>query len=157
MERPKVPATVLLKATEQDVLYTAWGSIVHNQNQDPSFRIATAPRSDPQILAAAAETRGIDDIFWTTDLDLFNPGDSAAAIEISVSPTSGFQSPSTRMPITVPTRSTRTLLVCTNCGGEMHIVSVILEHRVIRRILCHLVGNGVEAGRGPHQGFTAAV
>ncbi len=102
-------STVLLRATEPDALYTAWGSIVHNRNKDPSFRIATAPRSGPQILAAAAETRGIDDISWTTDLDLFNPGDSAAAVEISVLPTSGFQSPSTRTTIAVPARSTRTL------------------------------------------------
>ncbi len=29
-------------------------------------------------------------------------------------------------------------LVCTSCGGEMRIVSVILEHKVINRILGHL-------------------
>ena len=39
-------------------------------------------------------------------------------------------------------------LVCTNCGGEMRIVSVILEHRVITRILGHLVNEGIEPGRG---------
>ncbi len=34
-------------------------------------------------------------------------------------------------------------LVCTNCGGEMRIVSVILEHRVITRILGHLARKGI--------------
>ena len=41
------------------------------------------------------------------------------------------------------------LLVCTNCGGEMRIVSVILEHWVIRRILGHLANRGIEPGRRP--------
>ena len=40
-------------------------------------------------------------------------------------------------------------LVCTNCGGEMRIVSVILEHRVITRILGHLARKGIKPGRGP--------
>lgn len=40
-------------------------------------------------------------------------------------------------------------LVCTSCGGEMRIVSVILEHRVITRILGHLANRGIEPGRGP--------
>ena len=40
-------------------------------------------------------------------------------------------------------------LVCSNCGGEMRIVSVILEHRIITRILGHLARKGIEAGRGP--------
>lgn len=40
-------------------------------------------------------------------------------------------------------------LVCTNCGGEMQIVSVILEHRVIAKILGHLARKGIEPGRGP--------
>jgi hypothetical protein len=40
-------------------------------------------------------------------------------------------------------------LVCSNCGGEMRIVSVILEHRVITRILGHLANRGIEPGRGP--------
>jgi len=43
-------------------------------------------------------------------------------------------------------------LVCTNCGGEMRIVSVILEHRVITRILGHLANRGIEPGRGPPLG-----
>ncbi len=40
-------------------------------------------------------------------------------------------------------------LVCTSCGGEMRIVSVILEHRVITRILGHLARKGIKPGRGP--------
>ena len=40
-------------------------------------------------------------------------------------------------------------LVCRNCGGEMRIVSVILEHRVITRILGHLARKGIKPGRGP--------
>jgi hypothetical protein len=40
-------------------------------------------------------------------------------------------------------------LVCSNCGGEMRIVSVILEHRVITRILAYLARKGIEPGRGP--------
>ncbi len=40
-------------------------------------------------------------------------------------------------------------LVCRSCGGEMRIVSVILEHRVITRILGHLAQKGIEPGRGP--------
>ncbi len=40
-------------------------------------------------------------------------------------------------------------LVCTNCGGEMRIVSVIGEHQVITRILRHLARKGIEPGRGP--------
>jgi len=38
---------------------------------------------------------------------------------------------------------------CPSCGGEMRIVSVILEHRVITRILGHLARKGIEPGRGP--------
>jgi hypothetical protein len=40
-------------------------------------------------------------------------------------------------------------LVCLNCGGEMRIVSVILEHKVIKKILGHLARKGIEPGRGP--------
>ena len=40
-------------------------------------------------------------------------------------------------------------LVCTSCGGEMRIVSVILEHRVITRILRSLARKGIKPGRGP--------
>jgi hypothetical protein len=40
-------------------------------------------------------------------------------------------------------------LVCSKCGGEMRIVSVILEHKVINRILGHLARKGIEPGRGP--------
>ena len=40
-------------------------------------------------------------------------------------------------------------LVCTKCGGEMRIVSVILEHWVISRILRFLARKGIEPGRGP--------
>lgn len=43
-------------------------------------------------------------------------------------------------------------LVCTSCGGEMRIVSVILEHRVITGILCHLARKGIKPGRGPPEG-----
>jgi len=44
-------------------------------------------------------------------------------------------------------------LVCTSCGGEMRIVSVILEHKVINRILGHLARKGLEPGRGPPEGL----
>ena len=40
-------------------------------------------------------------------------------------------------------------MVCKNCGGQMRIVSVILEHKVITKILSHLAGKGIEPGRGP--------
>ena len=40
-------------------------------------------------------------------------------------------------------------LACVKCGGEMRIVSVILEHKVITKILGHLARKGIEAGRGP--------
>ena len=43
-------------------------------------------------------------------------------------------------------------MVCSNCGGEMRIVSVILEYRVINRILGHLARKGIEPGRGPPEG-----
>ncbi len=43
-------------------------------------------------------------------------------------------------------------MVCANCGGEMRIVSVILEYRVINRILGHLARKGIEPGRGPPEG-----
>ncbi len=43
-------------------------------------------------------------------------------------------------------------LVCTSCGGEMRIVSVILEHKVISRILGHLARKWIEPGRGPPKG-----
>jgi ribosomal protein S27E len=43
-------------------------------------------------------------------------------------------------------------MVCTSCGGEMRIVSVILEHRVITRILGHLARKGVTPGRDPPEG-----
>jgi hypothetical protein len=40
-------------------------------------------------------------------------------------------------------------LVCEKCGGEMQIISVILEHKVIRKILGHLAGKGITPGRDP--------
>jgi len=40
-------------------------------------------------------------------------------------------------------------LVCTSCGCEMRIVSVILEHRVITRIFRSLARKGIKPGRGP--------
>jgi hypothetical protein len=40
-------------------------------------------------------------------------------------------------------------LVCVKCGGEMRIVSVILEHKVITKILGHLARKGIQPGRGP--------
>ena len=43
-------------------------------------------------------------------------------------------------------------LECTKCGGEMQIISVILEHKVIRKILGHLAGKGIMPGRDPPEG-----
>jgi len=43
-------------------------------------------------------------------------------------------------------------LVCAKCGGEMRIVSVILEHKVITTILGHLAGKGITPGRDPPGG-----
>ena len=43
-------------------------------------------------------------------------------------------------------------LVCEKCGGEMQIISVILEHKVIRKILGHLAGRGITPGRDPPVG-----
>ena len=43
-------------------------------------------------------------------------------------------------------------LECTKCGGEMQIISVILEHKVIRKILGHLAGRGITPGRDPPVG-----
>ena len=40
-------------------------------------------------------------------------------------------------------------LVCNNCGGSMRIISVILEHKVITKILGHLARKGIKPGRGP--------
>ena len=40
-------------------------------------------------------------------------------------------------------------LVCANCGGSMRIISVILEHEVITKILGHLARKGIKPGRGP--------
>ena len=40
-------------------------------------------------------------------------------------------------------------MVCKNCGGQMRIVSVILEHKVVTKILGYLARKGIEPGRGP--------
>jgi ribosomal protein S27E len=40
-------------------------------------------------------------------------------------------------------------MVCASCGGRMQIVSVILEHKVITKILGHLARKGIKPGRGP--------
>ncbi len=40
-------------------------------------------------------------------------------------------------------------LKCSNCGGSMRIVSVILEHKVITKILSHLARKGIKPGRAP--------
>ena len=40
-------------------------------------------------------------------------------------------------------------LVCTSCGAEMRIISVILEHQVITKILGHLAQKGIKPGRAP--------
>ena len=43
-------------------------------------------------------------------------------------------------------------LVCSKCGSEMRIVSVIPEHKVVTRILGHLARKGVTPGRDPPEG-----
>ena len=43
-------------------------------------------------------------------------------------------------------------LVCSKCGGEMRIISVILEHKVITKILGHLARKGITPGRDPPKG-----
>jgi len=43
-------------------------------------------------------------------------------------------------------------LVCPKCGGAMQIVSVILEHKVITKILRHLARKGITPGRDPPAG-----
>jgi hypothetical protein len=40
-------------------------------------------------------------------------------------------------------------LDCPKCGGDMKIISVILGHKVIRKILGHLAGKGMTPGRDP--------
>jgi len=40
-------------------------------------------------------------------------------------------------------------LRCPGCGGEMRIISVILEHEVITKILRHLARKGIQPGRAP--------
>ena len=46
----------------------------------------------------------------------------------------------------------RLLIVCRKCGGEMKIISVILEHKVITKVLGHLAGKGITPGRDPPDG-----
>ncbi len=41
------------------------------------------------------------------------------------------------------------VLKCVSCGGEMKIISVILDHKVITKILSHLARKGVKPGRAP--------
>jgi len=43
-------------------------------------------------------------------------------------------------------------LVCSKCGGEMRIISVILEHKVTTEILGHLARKGITPGRDPTEG-----
>jgi len=40
-------------------------------------------------------------------------------------------------------------LVCSSCGGSMRIISVILEQKVITKILGHLARKGIKSGRAP--------
>ena len=40
-------------------------------------------------------------------------------------------------------------MICSSCGGRMQIVSVILEHKVITKILGHLARKGIQSGKGP--------
>jgi hypothetical protein len=48
-------------------------------------------------------------------------------------------------------------LECPRCGGQMKIISVILEHRVITRILRSLARKGIEPGRGPPERSTRSL
>ena len=47
-------------------------------------------------------------------------------------------------------------LVCNNCGGSMRIISVILEHKVITKILGHLARKGIKPGRAPPERYGAS-
>ena len=40
-------------------------------------------------------------------------------------------------------------LICARCGSEMEILSVILDPKVINKILDHLSSKGIKPGRGP--------
>ena len=46
--------------------------------------------------------------------------------------------------------------VCARCGGEARILGFVTESSVIRRILAHLEGRGVDARAGPWAGSMAA-
>ncbi len=40
-------------------------------------------------------------------------------------------------------------LKCSSCGGSMRIISVILEHKIVTKILNHLAKKGIKPGRAP--------
>ena len=49
-------------------------------------------------------------------------------------------------------------LVCPSCGSEMKVITFIIDHAVVDRILRHLKRTQGERGRGPprHTGLVAA-
>ena len=46
-------------------------------------------------------------------------------------------------------------LTCPRCGSEMRILSVILDPKVVDKILEHLASKGIEPGRGPPANLAA--
>ncbi len=46
-------------------------------------------------------------------------------------------------------------LTCPRCGNEMRILSVIVDPKIIDKILDHLASKGIEPGRGPPANLAA--
>jgi hypothetical protein len=65
----------------EDAAYFPYASVVDNQTGDPIFVEPIDPRQDV-LVAATAHAGGFEGTDWRTDLELCNPSDTAAEVEI---------------------------------------------------------------------------
>jgi hypothetical protein len=64
----------------------AYASRVDNTSGDPSFLAPAEPLEETSLIAAAAHNPGLNDSVWRTDVDLFNPGDTAVTCRLAFVP-----------------------------------------------------------------------
>ena len=99
-------AFVVVTAADDAARYVTYASVVDNVSGDAVFVLPAAGFSAAQVVPAAVSAPGLYGTNWSSELELYNPGQSAASCTVELIPEAG-RGAQVSDPIDVPAGSAR--------------------------------------------------
>ncbi len=86
---PVEDAFVVVSAADADARYIAYASVVDNVSGDAVFVLPPSDFAAAQVVPAAVSAPGLYGTNWSSELELYNPGPSAASCTVELIPEAG--------------------------------------------------------------------